>query len=140
MGVAGGDFLGVVAEGWVLFGVEEDEGAGVDALDGERAGAGSDFDDEGGVLGPGELGGGRCGFNGVAGGEVVGDLVDLLLAVVEIDGVLALVCGDELGAGIGLEEEGRGDEALAGDGAEGAVDFDEGGERRGGVVEGLEVV
>ncbi len=91
------------------------------------------------MFGPGELGGGGRGLDDVAGGQVVGDLVDLLLAVVEIDGVLTVGCGDEFWR-VGIEWESGEYEALAGDSGELAVEVKEGGEWDGGVVERLEMV
>ncbi len=47
LGVGGGDLLGEVAEGGVVLGGEEDEGAGEDAFDGDGAVGRGDFDDKG---------------------------------------------------------------------------------------------
>ena len=88
--------------------------------------AGGGFGDQDGMVLPGNLCVLGRAFNGEAGGQVIGDLIGDLFAIVHIDGFQALFLIDEGMAAASLKEEAGKQQALGGCGAESALDLDDG--------------
>src|SRR5208337_4585511 len=139
--LVGGRYLLVEAAKVLVFlGLEDGEGTGQLAGNGDLAWIGLRLDDKGRMTLPGGFSILRSAFHSEVSGQMIDDLVGDQLAIVHINGFQPSFLIDKGMVSSGLEEEARKQETFGGRGAENALHLDDGHQVYVRIVEGKKVI